>query len=308
MKHHCELWGTSATISVAIWTSQKENAIMQKLKQMGCDLTATTVQIVSSQQESQIEFPINKLRNMALRAVTTSHALLLDVDFWESVHLFDTLNLPSIRKALSLDSRIGVVIPAFETLDLKCGTDSNCLSKRRDMIPKDFEDLVISLGSNRALPYDAPNFAHQGSTNYRKWMRQNHGDLFDIPCVSSNRYQPYVVVRVCNELPPFQETFIGYGRNHMAWILHLRRAGYSFKQLGGSFVSHVPHKDSPAKIEWNKENQNGKTSSTSLLRGRINDKYKDFIKLLDASVPDNTRLQKCESFEDDAVEQSSSVS
>lgn len=303
MKHHCELWGTAASISVAIWTRQREDDIMQKLRQMGCDLAAMNIQIVSSQHQSNIEFPINMLRNVALRSVTTSHVLLLDVDFWESVDLFDTLNLPSIRKALSLDPKVGLVIPAFETQDLKCGTDSNCLSKKRGMIPKDFEDLVISLSANRTLPYDAQNFAHQGSTDYRKWMRQNHGDLIDIPCVSSNHYQPYVVVRLCNELPPFQEVFTGYGRNHMEWILHLRRVGYSFKQLGGSFVSHVPHHDSPAKIEWNKEHQNGEARITSHLRGRIDDKYMDFVKWLDANVPDNSRLKKCESFEDDEVNQ-----
>lgn len=303
MKHHCELWGTSASISVAIWTSLSEDDILQKLKQMGCDLATMNVQLVSSQRQSSTEFPINKLRNMALRSVTTSHALLLDVDFWESVDLFDTVNLPSIRTALALDSKLGVVIPAFETQDLKCGTDSNCLYKKRGMIPKDFEDLVISLAANRTLPYDAQNFAHQGSTDYRRWMRQNHGELIDIPCVFSNRYQPYVVVRLCNELPPFQEVFTGYGRNHMEWILHLRRVGYSFKQLGGSFVTHVPHRDSPAKIAWNKEHQKGEKTITNHLRRHIDDKYSDFIKWLDVNIPDSSRLQTCESFEDDEVYQ-----
>ena len=89
----------------------------------------------------------------------------------------------------------------------------------------------------------------------------------------------------------------------MEWIQHLRRVGFRFKQLGGSFVTHIPHGDSPAKIEWNKEHQKGNTQITNRLRGRIHDKYIEFIKWLEENVPDTSRLKKCESFEDDEVNQ-----
>ncbi len=300
MQHHCELWGASALISVAIWTSIGKDEIVEKLKGMGCDPDFVHVQTLPSKDDSAINFPINQLRNMALRGVTTSHVLLLDVDFWESVDLFDTLNLPSVRKALSQDSKLGMVIPAFEAQDLNCGTSSNCRSQQLDIVPRDFEDLVIGLGANRTLPYDPTYFAHQGSTNYRQWMRQNRGELLDISCVSSNQYQPYVVVRRCNDLPPFQEKFSGYGRNHMEWMLHLRRLGYRLQQIGGSFVTHFPHLSSPAKLEWkNAPLRDGEIDLTRHLRGWTDNSFVEFSNWLEANVPDYSRLGRCEGFGDD---------
>ena len=38
----------------------------------------------------------------------------------------------------------------------------------------------------------------------------------------------------------------------MTWVMQLRRAGYTFWQLGkGAFVVHYPHLDSPSRIAWN---------------------------------------------------------
>ena len=37
------------------------------------------------------DYPVNELRNLALRAVRTTHILYLDVDFWPSEHLYDTI-------------------------------------------------------------------------------------------------------------------------------------------------------------------------------------------------------------------------
>ena len=39
----------------------------------------------------------------------------------------------------------------------------------------------------------------------------------------------------------FDERFVGYGKNKVQLLVHLRRAGYAFDVLGGGFVVHFPH-------------------------------------------------------------------
>jgi hypothetical protein len=252
MQQHCALWGESAPISIAIWTSIGEEEILETLRSVGCRVDYITIGIIPSDSMSLVDYPINTLRNLALSGVATSHALVLDVDMFPSIDLFDTLNLPSVREALSNDPKLAVVVPAFQTEDLNCGSSSACLHRHLYWLPRDFEDLVIGLSTSKILPYDPTHFSRQGSTNYRGWMKQAHGELVDIPCVSSNQYQPYLVVRLCNHLPPFQPRFVGYGGNNMAWTMQLRRVGYRLQQVGGSFVAHFPHPDSQAKLESEK--------------------------------------------------------
>ena len=58
------------------------------------------------------EYPINKLRNLAMKQITTSHLWVMDMDMWPSTNLYSTL--------LSLDSRflkddyLAVIVPVFE--------------------------------------------------------------------------------------------------------------------------------------------------------------------------------------------------
>lgn len=183
--HHCSLWGVSAPISVAVWTNMHREEILEKIQSMGCDNSNIALQTLSSEGQSGTDYPINQLRNMALSQVATTHVLMLDVDFRESDDLFDILNSPPVRSVLAKDPKLALVVPAFELQDPKCGTSTKCQNKFMQTMPRDFEDLVLELGSHKALPYDATNFALQGSTNYRRWMKQRHGELVDISCVSS---------------------------------------------------------------------------------------------------------------------------
>ena len=60
-------------------------------------------------------YPINTLRNLAIRSVTTTHFVVLDVDLWPSSSLHDSiLSSPS---SLLRSKYAALVIPAFQ-LDL----------------------------------------------------------------------------------------------------------------------------------------------------------------------------------------------
>lgn len=302
LQQHCALWGESAPISIAIWTSRTDDEIMESLKELGCKLEYITLHTLPSEGQSVADYPINTLRNLALSGVATSHVLLLDVDMLPSIDLFDTLNLPRVREAFANDPKLAVVVPAFETKDLNCGTSEECKNRHLFWMPRDFEDLVIGLGAHNALPYDATHFARQGSTNYRQWMKQTHGELVDIPCVSSHQYQPYMAVRLCNHLAPFQERFVGYGRNNMAWTMHLRRVGYRLQQVGGSFVAHFPHLKSQAKLDWETEHDPNEDAGGDLNmfpQDRSDKVLAEFYQWLLAKIDDESRVENCEDFEDE---------
>jgi hypothetical protein len=231
---------------------------------------------------------------------------------WMMQHHCQLWGVPHVRKELAQDPKQGIVIPTFEIQSENCAHDYiECREKYAQQIPSNFEELVIVLGSHKALPFDPTNFSRQGSTDYRKWMKQGRGQLIDLPCVASNQYQPYVAVRFCESLPPFQAKFYGHGRNNMAWMMHLRRLGFRLQQVGGSFLTHFPHQKSKAKEEWEKTPSELKDSSSlpkdvagivdfsRYLRGTADKTFLEFRRWLDTNVPDNSRLAKCEDFEDD---------
>ena len=55
------------------------------------------------------QYPVNKLRNVAMMGVTTSHFLMLDVDFWPSSNLYSTI----CKYAPLVDQKTALVVPAF---------------------------------------------------------------------------------------------------------------------------------------------------------------------------------------------------
>ena len=157
---------------------------------------------------------------------------------------------------------------------------------------------------------------------YKEWLLQEDGSLLEIPCLKSNRYEPFVVVRYCRDLPPFQEAFSGYGKNKMSRMMHLVRSGYTFSQLGVAFLVHYPHLDSQSRQHWNEAPDqlkvygvNDKEHLSPLIRkpnatdsglelkkfkrGQIDEIFVRFRKWLEKNVPDNSKVKLCEDHQDD---------
>ena len=70
--------------------------------------TTTTMQLFSYQGN----YPINALRNAALNAITTSHVLVVDVDFFPSTELHEAILAQSLY--LKNHPRSALVVPAFQ--------------------------------------------------------------------------------------------------------------------------------------------------------------------------------------------------
>eukprot|EP00977_Amphora_coffeiformis_P023229 scaffold12617_cov172-Amphora_coffeaeformis.AAC.3 len=244
MKYHCERW--SGPISLVVYTNRTLQQVEGELNDMNCQNEDLRVQIHPA--DNLVDYPINTLRNMAFSNVRTSHAFFVDVDFWPANDLEDTFRLH--RSYLAEDSRRALVIPAF-SLRRQCPDYTDCPEKNIPEMPTTQQDIYDGLIAKRMSPFDPTNRGGHGSTRYTDWLQQPAQEILPIECFRSNRYEPYVVVRYCKDLPPFQEGFTGYGKNKVSWMMQLRRAGWTFGQIGYGFVVHYPHLDSPARKAWN---------------------------------------------------------
>jgi len=283
MKHHCKRWGNHP-ISLAVGTHTSQKAILKVLISMGCKQENLAVTIISD-FESEQSYPVNRLRNAALSAVKTSHFVYIDADFMPSLHLYD--RLMDQRDAL-LHHKTALVIPAFELRPLCDSTE--CKDLHEYMIPDTKEELVELYTSPADAPSITPfdwkgNPAGHGSTRYMDWVTQQD-ELLTIECMTSPRYEPYLVMRYCRDLPPFQEAFAGYGLNKITWMQQVRRSGYKLYQLGQGFLLHFPHKQSAARKVWSHEREQDETLFVSQVAA-------SFHSWMHEHVSDETVIPQC---------------
>mmetsp|Transcript_47071 Transcript_47071/g.56928 ORF Transcript_47071/g.56928 Transcript_47071/m.56928 type:complete len:516 (-) Transcript_47071:111-1658(-) len=305
--HHCTRWGRSNPISIAIFTDKSKSDILETI-QPQCDPSVLTIQTLSTTGIPEGDYPVNVLRNMALSAVKTSHVIYVDVDFWESENLYGTLHHPFVTRQFAANEKLAAVIPAFAIARM-CREYYDCKDKNIPKMPFTKDDVKKLLEKRQVGPFDPTNRGGHGSTLYREWLKQPDSNFLDLPCIQSNRYEPYMAFRYCRDLPPFQDAFSGYGKNKMTFVMQMRRSGYIFSQLGGAFVVHYPHLDSASRMVWNEgPEQLGNVRKMSELRKMDLKKFKraqvdatfvEFKKWLNETIPNEERTFMCEDQQDD---------
>ena len=195
-------------------------------------------------------YPVNRLRNIALEAVTTSHFLVTDVDLWPSRTLYNAfLSLPAAYLARE---RVATVVPAFET--------SNRVHKELGAasVPETFAGLRLCAAAGMCDVFKHATDTHT-STLYDTWWAARPGDdAYNVPCFDSIRYEPYLLVPKAAHTPAFDERFVGYGKNKIQWVQHVRMLGFAFHVLPQGFVIHVPHSKSKSRDTWNRDNRDKK--------------------------------------------------
>lgn len=318
---NCARWAPGH-ISVAVFTNKSIDAIwddfsMLEAKYGSCQPNQVTISALSSINYEKDNYPINTLRNLALQQVKTTHIMYVDSDFFVSPNLYSVLHDGSIKKRLAEDYKLALVVPAFQ-IRQQCKKklpEFECRLDNIKVIPKDVDELISTVLSHKTSAFDPTNRGGHGSTSYLEWARMNPGDLRDIPCVLSNRYEPYLAVRYCKDYPPYQEIFTGYGKNKMTQIMHMRHTGYLFAQVGGVFLCHYPHPEAASRESWKEgdavrtlwirnrtaaETSYGPIDWTKFKRGQVDKIYIEFKKWLRAEVPDTARTPiASEPYEDD---------
>lgn len=321
MKHHCERY--QHPMSIAIWTNSTLQETKEELRSMGCDFNLLQVQVLDAASNgSYNDYPVNRLRNLALEHVRTSHIIYIDVDFWTSEGMYEILmgdDSSFISDTLIKNDKQALVIPAFQ-LFRQCAQWKDCRDKNLPRMPYSMEDLTDMLKNKRGFIFDPTNKGGHGSTLYKEWIHQDPGTLLDIECLQSNRYEPFLVVRYCQDLPPFQEGFSGYGKNKMTWMMQLIRSGYTLSQIGGMYLVHYPHLDSASRQHWNeapdellvskkkdsremsqlrKPKASDDVNFQNYKRGQVDGLFVEFRRWLQENVPDESKISLCEDHQDD---------
>jgi Glycosyl-transferase for dystroglycan len=285
---------------------------------------ALQVAVLDSSTHGKLDdYPVNDLRNLALSMVKSSHIIYIDVDFWASDYLYEMLSKKEVKERLIRDPQHAVVIPAFQ-LFRQCRKYEDCRGNNIPRMPQSLSDLALMMKKRRGHIFDPTNTGGHGSTDYNAWFRQSPGELLDIKCLQSNRYEPYVAIRYCNDMPPFQEAFSGYGKNKVTWMMQVIASGYTLSQLGGVYLVHYPHLESASRTRWNEspeqlqvaasdseDDQNpifirrptpedGNLDFHKYKRGQVDKIFLEFKDWLAQTIPSSrARLRLCESAQDD---------
>lgn len=296
LDEHCRRWGPHP-ISIAVGAPKlNERKLLEHLQALpSCDLDLVSVSLVTD-YENGLDYPVNRLRNMALSTVATSHAIYIDMDFVLSDGVYDQLMMH--RNAL-LDTKTAVILPAFDLIPhcklSMINSNETCAEANWHALPRTKEEAFKAFvppedaakNPGSIVSFDGRwNTAGHNSTDYDAWFAQDESTLEAITCVSSDKYEPYLVVRYCRDVPPFPEDFAGFGRNKIVWIQMLRRLGWQFLRAGGSFVTHLPHGKSRAFNAWNKMKVNN-------MHVPIDDVGESFRRWMIEQVPDQHTVPYC---------------
>jgi len=282
--HLAKRWG--GPISIAIFCVEPEERYMQAERRRLAGIARQPGSSVAEVHgKASAGYPVNFLRNTAIARVQTSHFLLTDIDLWPST---DSYNEVLRQGAAFLRQRkLAMVLPAFE---YNAGHTDYASSASRAALARDLPDTFAALRDcvsgaqdpKRTSPPRCSTFkAHTDthlSTDYPRWWRATWPSL--IPCFKSLRYEPYLVVPRLDTTPGFDERFVGYGKNKIEWIQHLRFLGFVFYVLPRAFVVHCPHPPSVSRQNW------------QLFRDKKDELFRSFIRehLRNASI----RTRMCE--------------
>jgi hypothetical protein len=184
------------------------------------------------------------------------------------------------------DHYSAIVVPAFERIMRPpCETPEDCrvpLLRNSSFLPRTFEELQACVrDANCQVFQHDNNWPGHYSTRSHEWLERRWYEdagqaepanatsdaaqlaIRQVPCFRSLRYEPYVVIEWCGANPSggdrprrplapyYDERFYGYGKNKIEHVQHLRLLGYRFGILPEGFITHNPHVDSRAKLDWN---------------------------------------------------------
>lgn len=214
-----------------------------------------TVHLLWASPESDEQFPVNALRNLALVGVPTTHFLYADIDFIPSL---DGRSQIIKHQSLLADTYSGakrqmLLVPAIQCH--KPGDRKSCtpledryetlkISKIKSLV----KSLEFDLFGGRWKGYHSP-------TEVYKWMA--HESPYTIPSKGKGKiavnFEPYAVlptrIRTSkNEQSIFllwDEIFTAYGRNKIVYINMLRQIfEYKFTVLSTVCLFHKTHERS----------------------------------------------------------------
>jgi hypothetical protein len=308
----CTRWKDPIVAVVFVPHDQQQKVLKEKFHISSCPHIHLILYISSPKESSALkEYPVNRLRNVGLDAVSTSHVLVVDVDFLPSQDLHLTIK-HALKNNFDTNKfqNQALIIPAFERVPPKpCGTEQECasyLQSNKSFLPHSFSELHKCVKNKNCIVFQSDvNWDGHYSTRSDQWLQEKfymdpqRQRLKMVDCFHSARYEPYVVLKWCPtspemksipQAPYYDERFHGYGKNKIELISHLRKMGYQFSILPEGFIVHNPHTESHIKDDW--KNRKG-----SDLHASMDKLYIDFLHDLDikykTSMQNNNTVSLC---------------
>ncbi|XP_069479349.1 xylosyl- and glucuronyltransferase LARGE2 [Ambystoma mexicanum] len=217
----CKHW--EGPISLALYMSDAEaqqflryaeaSEVLQNRKNIGYHVVY---------KEGQF-YPVNLLRNVALRHVATPYVFLTDIDFLPMYGLYEYLRKSILQQAMHA-KKAALIVPAFETL------------RYRLTFPKSKTELLsmLDMGTLYTFRYHVWTRGH-APTDYEKW--RNATEPYRVEWAAD--FEPYVVVG--RDCPEYDQRFVGFGWNKVSHIMELDAQEYELVVLFDAFMIHMPH-------------------------------------------------------------------
>uniref|UniRef100_A0A3Q3AJP8 LARGE xylosyl- and glucuronyltransferase 2 n=1 Tax=Kryptolebias marmoratus TaxID=37003 RepID=A0A3Q3AJP8_KRYMA len=217
----CKHW--EGPISLALYMSDAEaqqflryaqaSEILKKRKNVGYHIVY---------KEGQF-YPVNLVRNIALKNANTPYVFLTDVDFLPMYGLYNYLRKSVVQLDMA-HTKKALVVPAFETL------------RYRLSFPKSKAELLsmLDMGTLYTFRYHVWQKGH-APTNYAKWRTSTTPYKVEW----EPDFEPYVVVR--RNCPEYDQRFVGFGWNKVSHIMELDAEEYDLMVLPNAFMIHMPH-------------------------------------------------------------------
>ncbi|XP_073397799.1 xylosyl- and glucuronyltransferase LARGE2 isoform X2 [Dendrobates tinctorius] len=213
----CRHW--EGPVSLALYLSDAEAQQFLRYAQASEVLQSrTNIGYHVVYKEGQL-YPVNLLRNVALRNAQTPYVFLSDIDFLPMYGLYESLRKSIIQEDM-VNTQKALIVPAFETL------------RYRLSFPKSKAELLsmLDMGALYTFRYHVWEKGH-APTNYAKWRTATTSYRVDW----APNFEPYLVVQ--RDCPEYDQRFLGFGWNKVSHIMELDAKGN--KVLGPHSSRHL---------------------------------------------------------------------
>lgn len=167
-------------------------------------------------------FPVNILRNVAIRFARTGSVFYIEGDFIPSPDLYPSLD--PVRERLAKGEKTVFIVAPFST-------DDNNFDMK--LFPKDKKELQDMVSKGTQKMRDLSYFSSHRAFNFAQWFRETN--IYSTHYASG--YEPYYIGP--KSYPLFEEIFIGCGADKVSHPAELSSAGYSFNVLPTGFIVHI---------------------------------------------------------------------
>ncbi|KAL3929666.1 MAG: hypothetical protein SGBAC_012110 [Bacillariaceae sp.] len=244
---HLEYWNGPASVAVYLKTQRHIQEFFSFYQASIPLLQEVSFHFVL--EKTDLQYPHNILRNVAIETVECDYFLAIDVDFIPmpkgKCHSHIRALIQDKYSGFTSDRQRLFVLPAFSLLQNQTETSLQS-SASQHRLPTSRNQLVEMLEEQEMIPFRY-NFWFGGhfATNYPWWLRnlkrRSSKPFYNLGMDESIRYYEPYVVGYRPGIPRYWEDFRGYGLNKISFLTECVKAGYNFAVLNKLYVVHLDH-------------------------------------------------------------------